>query len=205
VARPRTQPRPRAEWGTITRDKLVSAALEEIRAGRYDELSIRSLAAKLDVAPMSVYRHVSSRDDLLGAVTDRLLAESWRPAADPADSRAWITEASVRLRKLLVTEPAAMSVYLAHPVSTPAALERMRDFTRVLEEAGLERDHARRAYSLIHVFTLGFSALQAGRSRYLASGQVPDDPDMARLTAMTSSDAHFRDGLTVMLDGLGLS
>ena len=96
---------PRAEWGTITRDKLVDAALAEIRAGRYEELTIRSLAAQLGVAPMSLYRHVESRDDLLGAVTDRLIAESWPPTSDPADTRAWMTEAADTLRRLLVSQP----------------------------------------------------------------------------------------------------
>src|SRR5579871_7006107 len=75
----------RAAWGSISREEIVGAAVEVVTAGGYEEMSIRSLAASLGVAPMSLYRHIRDKDDLLGEVTDRLLAGSWRPDAAEED------------------------------------------------------------------------------------------------------------------------
>jgi hypothetical protein len=80
------------------------------------EFSIRSLAASLGVAPMSLYRHIRDKDDLLDEVVDRLLTDLWRPATAEDDWRAWTIEAATRLRDFLVGQPAALHVYFAHPV-----------------------------------------------------------------------------------------
>jgi AcrR family transcriptional regulator len=85
-------------------------------------MSIRSLAASLGVAPMSLYRHIRDKDDLLSEVTDQLLADAWRPAAAEDDWQAWIIEAASRLREFLVSQPAALHVYLRHP--TPVTVLR---------------------------------------------------------------------------------
>ncbi|MEO9180419.1 MAG: TetR/AcrR family transcriptional regulator, partial [Acidimicrobiales bacterium] len=74
-----TKVRPRAKWGSITRNDIIDAALKMVIEGRYDELTIRSLSAELGVATMSIYGHVKDRDDILDEITDRLLAKQWRP------------------------------------------------------------------------------------------------------------------------------
>ena len=51
-------------------------------------MTIRSLAAELGVAPMSLYRHVRDKDDLFDEVTDGLLAEAWKPGRDEATGAA---------------------------------------------------------------------------------------------------------------------
>ncbi len=97
-------------------------------------MSIRSLAASLGVAPMSLYRHIRDKDDLLDEVVDRLLARTWRPAAAEDDWQPWIAEAASRLRDFLVSQPAALHVYLRHPVVSPAAIDRMNAMTAIPEQ-----------------------------------------------------------------------
>ena len=41
---------------------------------------------------------------------------AWRPAAGESSWQVWVIEAAVRLRQFLVTQPAALHVYLRHPV-----------------------------------------------------------------------------------------
>ena len=155
----------RAPWGSISREDIVDAAVRIVEAGGYEEMSIRSLAADLGVAPMSLYRHIRDKDDLLDEVVDRLLAQVWRPAAGEDDWQAWVIEAAANLRRFLVTQPAALHVYLRHPVVSPAAIERMDAVMGVLRRTGLDEATARSAYGALHTYTIGFSALEASRAQ----------------------------------------
>lgn len=193
--------RVRATWGTITRERLIRAAMDEITAGRYERLTVRNLAARLGVAPMSLYRHVRDKEDLLDEVTDRLLAAAWEPAADRSDARAWLIEAYDRFRGLLVGQPAALHVFLSHPVTSPAALVRQRAILEVLEASGLDQHLSRRLYAKLHTYTLGFAALEASRARWLATNSASSDPDTAWLAAMTSPQ-QFAEGLSALLGDL---
>lgn len=192
--------RVRARWGTITREQLVLAAKEEIEAGRYEQMTIRRLAARLGVAPMSLYRHVRDKEDLLNEVVDRMLAELWRPVADPGDPWAWFMESADRLRAFLVDQPAALHVFLSHPVTSPVALARLRTVLSVLESAGLDEPDARRLYAAVHTYTLGFAALQSSRARWLATHDEIADPDAAWLAAL-SGPQQFSDGLAALIAG----
>ena len=80
-----TPPGSRTRWGAMSRAQIVDAATKVVEAGGYGDMTIRSLAAELGVAPMSLYRHVRDKDDLLDEVVERLLARSWKPRADERD------------------------------------------------------------------------------------------------------------------------
>jgi TetR/AcrR family transcriptional regulator, tetracycline repressor protein len=193
-------PARRAAWGTITREDIVQAAVKIVKAGGYQEMTIRSLAAGLGVAPMSLYRHIRDKDDLLDEVVDRLLAPAWCPSAAEDDWQAWLIEAAAKLRHFLVTQPAALHVYLTHPVVSPAAVERMITMLNVLHRAGACEETARRAYGALHTYTIGFAALEASRA-----GWAPDDGDgsgLAQQLAAYTTAEQFMDGLRYLLDGI---
>lgn len=189
----------RVPWGSLSRDDIVDAAVRIVEAGGYQEMSIRSLAAGLGVAPMSLYRHIRDKDDLLDEVVDRLLARVWRPAADQDDWQAWVIEAAASLRRFLVSQPAALHVYLRHPVISPAAVERMDAMMGVLRRTGLDEATARSAYGAVHTYTVGFAALEASRSGW-ASGN--GDAGLARQLAAYTTAGQFMQGLRYLLEGI---
>lgn len=165
----------------------------------FGEVTIRSLAAHLDVAPMSLYRHVRDKDDLLGAVVERMLAAEWEPAADTSDHRGWLAEAAERLRRLLVEHPAALHVYLSAPVVSPTALHRMDAMLAVLGRAGLGATASRQAYAALHTYTVGFAAVEAARSGWQPSSS---DDGIAMELAWFTSPEQFAVGLGYLLDGI---
>lgn len=194
-------PAGRAPWGTISREDIISAAVEIVEAGGYEEMSIRSLAADLGVAPMSLYRHIRDKDDLLDEVVDRLLAQVWRPTAGEDDWQAWIIEAAANLRRFLVTQPAALHVYLRHPVVSPAAIERMDAVIGVLRRTGLDEATARSAYGAFHTYTIGFSALEASRAQQVSGSG--DTSSLAHQLAAYATAGQFMQGLRYLLEGVG--
>ena len=163
-------------------------------------MTIRSLAAELGVAPMSLYRHVQDKDDLLDEVTDGLLADVWKPRGRRSNWRAWTMEAAERLRSLLVNEPIALRVYLQHPVVSPAAIARMDAMLDVLKGAGFAEEEARRAYGAIHTYTIGFAALEASRGE--SAGERDNTDEVRKALAKLTTPAQFRVGLELILDGL---
>ena len=206
VSSPATTNRPargaaqRAPWGTISREQVIDAAMRAVGSGDGADVSIRGLASDLGVAPMTIYHHIRDKDDLLDEVTDRLLAAVWRPAASAEDWQAWIEEAADRLRQLLVTQPAALHVYLSHPVVSPAAIARMNAMMEVLRGAAGGEDSARRAYGAIHTYTLGFAAVEASRARSRPSGDAVDD--LAVELATYTTPEQFAHGLRYLLEGI---
>ena len=171
-----------------------------IRDGDFDRMTIRSLAADLGVAPMTLYRHVRDKDDLLDEVADVLLSESWRPPPNQSDWKKWIAGAADRLRGLLVEQPVVLHVYLRHPVVTPAAMERMETMLAVLESAGFDKSAARRAYGSLHTYTVGFAALEASRDRW--SDAATGEDVMYRQLAAFTTPRQFSLGLGFLLTGI---
>lgn len=171
-----------------------------VRSGDYDQMTIRRLASDLGVGPMSLYRHIRDKDDILDEVVDRLLAQAWQPKASPQDWVAWVTEASQKLLSFLVSQPAALHVYLQHPVVSPAAVERMEAMLEVLTAGLGDERRAQNAYAALHTYTVGFAALQASRQGWKAP-EGSGSRLAERLAAYTTS-RQFLEGLSYLLDGI---
>lgn len=70
-----TRPRGRPSQGTgVSRDEILAAALNLLDEGAQG-LTMRALASRLGVTPMSLYHHVEDRNGLLRALSDRVYAE----------------------------------------------------------------------------------------------------------------------------------
>lgn len=190
----------RAAWGSLSRQEIVDAALAHVETAGFESLTIRGLSAQLGVAPMSLYRHVRDKDDLLDEVVDRLLERLRAPELASGDWRAAIGAAAEELRDLLVRHPAARHVYLLHPVVSPGALKRMNAMLEVLHRAGFDEYGAEHAYAAVQTYTIGFAALEASRE-----GWHPPErevgPIAARLAAYTTPQ-QFAEGLAALLDGI---
>jgi TetR/AcrR family transcriptional regulator, tetracycline repressor protein len=192
--------RARAPWGTISRQQVVDAAENIVARGDFDSMTVRSLAAELGVSPMALYRHVRSKDDLLIEVVDRLLARRWQPRGRKANWRAWTAEAAERMRGFLIDQPAALYVYLQHPVVSPASVARMGAMLDVLRAAGFDDRGAHRAYAAVHTYTLGFAALEASRARAERADGPADE--LSRELAAFTTPRQFKQGLAFLLDGI---
>lgn len=199
----------RAEWGTLTRDAVIDTALQVLEAEGTGALSIRAVAAQLGVSPMALYRHVGSKDDLLDEVVDRLFAERWEPTVAQRDWERWIADAADRLRRFLVEQPAALHVYLRHPVVSPNAARRMDACLTVLHRALPDETRAREAYAAIQTYTIGFAALESAREA-TPTGRVPGEEiashqgetERAGELASYASPAQFQAGLRYLLRGI---
>ena len=59
----------------LNRDRIVAAAVKLADAQGFEALSMRALADELGTAPMSLYRHVANKEDLLDGMIDVVFGE----------------------------------------------------------------------------------------------------------------------------------
>ncbi|NUT53077.1 MAG: TetR family transcriptional regulator, partial [Saccharothrix sp.] len=85
-ARPR--PAPAGRQPELTRDRVVRAAIAIADTEGLGALSMRGVAARLGVAPMSPYRHVAGKDELVLLMADAAFGERGYPARPPEGWRA---------------------------------------------------------------------------------------------------------------------
>ncbi|WP_081967303.1 TetR/AcrR family transcriptional regulator C-terminal domain-containing protein [Kitasatospora sp. NRRL B-11411] len=80
----RQLPRRPAPEGVLTAERIVAAAVAVADGEGLEALSMRRVAAELDVATMSLYRHVPDKDGLVHLMMDRVFAGVSFSAADAA-------------------------------------------------------------------------------------------------------------------------
>jgi AcrR family transcriptional regulator len=74
----------------IARDEILAAALDLLGEGAGQGLTMRALATRLGVTPMSLYRHVGDQAGLLRALADQVYAQVLDEPQQLADERAQI-------------------------------------------------------------------------------------------------------------------
>src|SRR6185436_18402820 len=140
----------------LTRARIVETGLALLAERGADGLNMRALADALGSAPMSLYRHVRSKEDLLKAIVAMVLErhDFALPARGPWTERvaAWMHA----LRAQLLRSPAVVSVLMQHGHYAPALLRATNVLLRLLREAGFDGPDAVRASREIMWSTLGF-------------------------------------------------
>jgi AcrR family transcriptional regulator len=144
------------DHGRLTRARIVETGLTMLAERGADGLNMRALADALGTAPMSLYRHVRSKDDLLKAIVAMVLER--HDFALPARGQ-WTERVAAwmhALRKQLLRSPAVVSILMQHGHYAPALLRATNVLLRLLRDAGFDGPDAVRASREIMWSTLGF-------------------------------------------------
>ena len=176
----------------LTREAIVTRALEIGGAQGLEAVSLRRLAAELGVTPMALYRHVRDKQDLINAMTEVVLAEldltvGFQPAMRWTDR---VRRAMLNFRDQMEEQPLALPLSIAYNGEGPASFWKMNeDLLGIMLDAGFER---RQGIVLIRVV----SNLLAGYLLLMRQGG-PDVPGHL--------DAHERELLRRRIELLQLS
>jgi AcrR family transcriptional regulator len=209
----------------LTRERILEAGLRLLAASPGAELSMRSLADELGTAPMSLYRHVRNREDLLEGI-NRLALESLKleiPVGGGWEERAlrWMHS----LRRELHAHPAVAPLLRLRGSLAPTLLHVLDALLRVLLDAGFRGRGAALACREITWFTMSFvtneirnearaetSSGAAGGDlssfEHLSGEDLSNAPALAELLpsfAEIDVDEIFSVTAEHLLDGLGRS
>lgn len=151
----------------LTRDRIVQAAVALIEREGAEALSMRRVAAELDVAVMSLYNHVPNKAALLEGVADRVVA-GLELDAGPAQSWQEDARALVRaFRKVAHDHPRCMKIVLTHKVDTAAGLRPMERALALADAAGFDAATAVRITRALLAYALGAQVREAGMEQML--------------------------------------
>jgi AcrR family transcriptional regulator len=112
----------------LTREKIATVALAIADEDGFEAVSMRRIAQELNVGTMSLYYYVKTKDDLIAAMDDALMAEALLPSLPKGWKRA-IVEIAKRTHSLFIRHPWALSAML----SAPPGLNAMRHMEQCLE------------------------------------------------------------------------
>jgi AcrR family transcriptional regulator len=117
-----TRPRGRPARGQgVTRDAILDAALALLDADGDAGLTMRSLAARLGVTPMSLYHHVTDRAGLLRALSDRLYGDVLQGVDEAGGPVEGIRMLLTRYHDAVVTHPQLTLAIFAEPAAFAGA------------------------------------------------------------------------------------
>ena len=207
--RPERAPRPRQ---VLNRAHVLRTAIGIADVEGLDAVSMRRLAAELGVGPMSLYRHVANKDELVAQMADEIFGEARPPDPGPDGWRARL-ELIARLqwdlsrrhlwlpRAVSFTRPSLAPNMMAHTEWTLRALDglglSMR--TRVREALTLHTLVVTTAMSLAAEVEAeqetGMTLARWWLSRRKQAGELLDSGRFPLLAAIPEGTVSDMDGL----------
>jgi AcrR family transcriptional regulator len=196
----------------IDRDAVLDTAIRLLDGEGVEALTMRRLASELGVSAMAPYRHVSSKDELLMVLVDRLAARLVYPPRPP-DPKGAILVLWSTIYDSLAEHPWIPEVLARRRLMAPSVLGAIEEIHAALRDAGLPIATAVRAYRLMWNFTLGSLLVRAGaaseapsQQRELRGAPDPERYPMLAAAAATWTAAHdrdtYREDLATLIDAL---
>lgn len=163
--------RRRRERGSISVDEILRGAFELAGEESIDQLSMPQLARHLDVGVTSIYWYFRRTDELLDAMTERVLHDYDFSvlAIDPGTWRASLRAHAHRMREMFTRNPIVCDLILIRGTrGLPAArtaLEKIEQPVAALVTAGLTAKQAFDTYTAIAVLVRSSAVLQRLQTR----------------------------------------
>jgi TetR/AcrR family tetracycline transcriptional repressor len=198
----------------LRRADVVDGALELLDAVGLEGLTMRKLAAALNVQGGALYRHFPSKEALMDAMADRLLAGVGAPL--PAHLP-WLDQCRIlaeRLRAALLTRRDGARVVAGTYVPAPNTMAAGARAIELLCAQGFAPDQAGWIAFTVFYYVLGHTIEEQAQARLepdddwstrVNAAELPlSEPVAIALRALVDSDPaeRFRFGLEVFLGGL---
>lgn len=196
-------------------ETIIEAGLQIARRPGATTVTVRELGAVLGADPTAIYRHFRSKESLMQALLDRVLAMSLEQVTAPRDDwRTRITQLMTATLDTFITYPAIGVEAIVLTTEGAAELDIIEMMLDCFAQTGLEGDELVRHYSALATYALSFAA---GIARELTLSDPADDaeprPWIGRSLQVSAAShpriTELRDGLAALRDrdifGLGVS
>ncbi len=139
----------------LTRERALASAMTLADAEGLEALTMRRLAKELGVEAMSLYHHVTNKDDILDGMADIVFSEIELPSHD-VDWKTAMRQRAVSQRAALLRHPWALSILESRTSPGPATLRHHDAVLGRCRAAGFSVAMSAHAFSLIDSYIYGF-------------------------------------------------
>ena len=203
-----------AQRAPLSRERVADAALALGDSEGLDGLSMRKVGASLGVEAMSLYNHVSNKDDLLDAVGDLLYGQVLERYSSKPDLT-WQENARTLIHAfydVAMSHPNMVSIMLDRPIPSITKVLFLQQCFEVFVTAGYPTKHAALAFNTVAGWMTGMVHSELTLMRQLQENGVPfareDVPEefhgaiefMECCTAWTA-DQRLRAGFDTLVSG----
>jgi AcrR family transcriptional regulator len=141
----------------LSRESIVTAAIEIADADGLEAVSIRRLATKLQARPMSLYSHIERKGDLIDLMVDEVMAGAVLPDGPPADDwREGLRQIAQRTRETARAHPWTIAAAFRRPFLGPNALRHIDQSLGAVSSLPLSPERKRSVLLAVDTYTLGF-------------------------------------------------
>lgn len=211
----------------LDRERIVSAAIELADKGGLGAVSLRAVATALGAGPMRLYGHLTTKDELLELMVDRIYGEIAMEAPVDGSWQAASASMASRLRGAVLTHEWLVDLLGGRPHQGPGALAFTELWLGALDRNSAfgDIDGVMDALRTLSAYVLGAVRSEVAERRAerdtgldKAAWQVSDAAHMKRVIAtgrfpmiarvigegsQPPPDIVFQRGLAVVLNGLG--
>jgi AcrR family transcriptional regulator len=165
----------RATRRPLSRARILGAAVALADEHGIDAVSMRRLGQELGVDPMSLYKHVANKDDLLDGMIDTVVAEiEPAPNVDGGDAdggwKAVVRGRIMAARATMLRHPWASRVLETREAASPAVMQHYEAVARALRDGGFTVDLLHHALHALGSRMLGFTQELFDDAAALAEG-----------------------------------
>ena len=206
----------------LTLDGIVEKAIAIADAEGLSAVSMARVAKELGNTAMSLYRYVSSKDELLQLMWNA--SATGAPTIEGVDWRSFMRAWAIEQRAMLERRPWVLEMPIVTPPAGPNSLAWIEQAMAALEDTGLSAGERMGVVGVVSSYTMGEArmgydaavAIERGEQAYdygavlravaseetypqvhaaAWSGEIDDPPSDAE-------DESFRYGLEMILDGI---
>lgn len=182
-----------------TRDDVARAALRILDDDGLPELTMRRLAAALDLQPSALYWHFPNKQSLLADLADRIVAQPAPPRTGRDASHTHGAAAALRDAVLAYRDGAeVVSSTLALGLGSTTAHDRL---TAAIVADGYDADLAARAATVLLHFVIGHVSHEQQRMQYDSLGVVVPAAGLSPQNGGDTAD-EFAFGVELFVGGL---
>jgi len=188
----------------LTREGIVAAAVEVMRAEGLERTTMRRLAQQLDTGAASLYVYVRNTAELYAAILDELLGTvDLSPVTAGGDWRDRLAQVLTSYGLVLFEYPSlARSALVARP-SGPRYLGLIEALLTLLSEGGVPPDRAAWAVDLLLQFATATAAEQSTREQAIDAQEEEDVLAAALHGISAQTHPHIAALGTELLSGSG--
>jgi AcrR family transcriptional regulator len=144
----------------LSRERVLQSAVAIADTAGIGSLTIRSLAQRLGVKPMSIYYYVPNKSAILDGIVDLVFSEIELPAVD-GDWRSELVRRAKSARQVLSRHHWAIGLMESRKSPGPATLRHHDAVLGTLRAAGFTVEMTAHAYALLDSYVYGFALQEA--------------------------------------------